>query len=528
VTESWWPADASHPLSAEPIGAVLERQAAMTPERAAVAEWLPEPGHPDGGALRAATYRELLADAQAAARGLLAFAEPGDRVGLWAANSLEWIVIEFAAALAGLVLVPLNPALTAHEASDLVRRSRCIAVLASEEFRGRRLLAEAREMTGTLPDLRAVIALPGWRDELPDDDSVRLPEPGPDSPFLIQYTSGTTGKPKGAVLTQRAALNVGVLTRPLLELGDAAVWCNPMPMHHVGGSVCVLFTVLASGGTMVVTSGFDPGMMLALLERTHATAMGAVPTMIVAMLDHPDFPRRDLSALSVVQIGGSTVAPSLIRRAEDAFGARIINSYGQSEAPSSVQSRPGDSDEAKALTIGRPGLHREARIIDPGSGATVPVGVTGELCIRSPLTMSGHLDDPGQTAATLDAEGWLHTGDLCSMDPAGQITIRGRLREVIIRGGENIYPAEVEDVLLRHPAVADVAVVGAADERWGEQVAAFVRFRPGAHADWDELEGYARASLAGFKVPRLWRDIEDFPTTASGKIQKFRLREMLA
>jgi fatty-acyl-CoA synthase len=491
------------------------------PDRPAIIERVTDG---DGAVMFACTsYAELFAAADAAARRLLSIAGPGERIGIWAPNSTEWVVIEYAAALAGLVLVPLNPALTDAELTDLIERSACVALFTVAEFRGRPLLDRATEVVG--PRVRRVLELATWRAQWTSSPTVELPVVTPDTPFLIQYTSGTTGAPKGAVLTQRAALNVGVLAGALLELGDGPVWCNPMPLHHVGGSVCVLLPVLAHGGTVVLTRSFDAGELLEMLERTSATVLGAVPTMLLALLDHPSFATRDLSALRLLQTGGSTVAPALIRRAETALGVRIVNAYGQSEAPSAAQTRLTDSDDIKALTIGRPGLHREARIVRTGTDETVGFGESGELLIRSPLTMTAYLDDPEQTATVFDENGWLHTGDLCSMAPDGVISIQGRIRDVIIRGGENIYPPEVENVLLQHPAISDVAVLGVPDERWGEQVGAVVRFRPGIPPAWAELETYARGSLAGFKVPRIWRAVDDFPTTASGKIQKFRLAE---
>jgi fatty-acyl-CoA synthase len=460
------------------------------------------------------------------AAGLLADASPGERVAVWAPNSTEWIVVEFAVARAGLVLVPVNPALTDGEAADLIARSGSVVVLAVPDFRGRDLLGAARGLVDRLPRLRRVLALPDLLGEFSGDGSA-LPDVDPDAPFLVQYTSGTTGRPKGAVLTQRAAYNVGALSVPVMGLPDGTVWLNPLPMHHVAASVAVLMSGLAVGGTIVLAA-FDPALMLDLAERCRVTAVGVVPVVLTALLDHPDTPSRDLSALEVIWIGGSTVAPSLIRRAETALGARVVNSYGQSESPAATSTRPDDSDEVKALTIGRPGLHREARIVRVGTSETAAHGESGELLLRSPVNMTGYDGDPEQTADVLDADGWLHTGDLCSMTADGVLTIRGRLKDVIIRGGENVYPAEVEEVLLRHPAVAEVAVLGSPDERWGEQIAAVVRFRPARRVDWGELAAHARSGLAGFKVPRLWREVDAFPTTASGKVQKFRLAEELA
>lgn len=526
LSKAYWPADTSVPLSVEPVGAVLVRRAAEHPDRPAVVECGTDGASGSGGP-PTLTYRELLDEARSVARGLLADARPGDRVAVWGPNSLEWVVVEFAAALAGLVLVPLNPALTEREAEDLIGRSGSVVVLAVPDFRGRDLLATARSLAERLPDLRSVHSLPNVLEEVGAGTTGALPEVGAGAPFLVQFTSGTTGVPKGAVLTQGTAFDVGAAMVPIMDVGEAPVWVNPLPLHHVGASVCGVMPALAAAGTYVTVTSFDPAALLSVLERCRATYFGAVPTVLLAMMELPDFAERDLTALRTVMIGGSVVAPELIHRAERSFGARIINGYGQSEAPSAAQTRLDDPAEVKAGTIGRAGLHREARIVRPGTTETADLGERGELCLRSPLTMTGYFDDPERTAETLDRDGWLHTGDLCSMDAEGNLTIHGRLREVVIRGGENVYPAEVEDVLLRHPAVADVAVVGAPDERWGEQVAAFVRFRPGADVDWSGLEAHARQSLAGFKVPRIWRTVDEFPLTASGKVQKFRLREVL-
>lgn len=512
-----WAAVTDFPLTAESVGTVLRRQASAVPDRLAIIECL------DDGVTSGTSYAALLDAATSAARVLLNLAVPGDRIAVWAPNSTEWVVVDYAAALAGLTLVPVNPALTDLEAADLIARSGCVAVFTVGEFRGRSLLDRAAMLD--TPRVRGVFDLHAWRHRTGPVVAGKLPDVHPQFSLLVQYTSGTTGAPKGAILTHQAAMNVGVLAGHSLALGDAPVWCNPMPLHHVGGSVCVLLTVLAQAGTVVLMPRFDAGQILAVLEQTGATILGALPTMLLAMLDHPHFGERDLSALAVVQTGGSTVAPALIRRAEAALGVRIVNAYGQSEAPSAAQTRSDDPDDVKAFTIGRPGLHREARIVRPGTDETVGFGVSGELVLRSQLVMTAYLDDSEQTAAALDASGWLRTGDLCSMAPDGVLTIRGRIREVIIRGGENVYPSEVENVLLAHPAIGDVAVLGVPDEHWGEQVGAVVRFRPGHQPSWVELESFARDALAGFKVPRIWRSVDDFPTTASGKIKKFRLTE---
>ncbi|MDT5067131.1 MAG: fatty-acyl-CoA synthase [Mycobacterium sp.] len=515
-----WPADTDLPLTDESVGTVLRRQAATVPDRAAIIECL---DNGTEGTPCPTSYAELLDAATSVARSLLEVADPGERIAVWAPNSTEWVVVEYAAALAGVTLVPVNPALTDLEAADLIARSGCVAVFTVNEFRGQSLLDRAAMLD--TPRVRSVFDLHTWRRRIGPVVDGELPNVHPQSCLLVQYTSGTTGVPKGAVLTHHAAMNVGVLGAHSLALGDAPVWCNPMPLHHVGGSVCVLLTVLAQAGTVVLMPKFDAGQILTVLERTGATVLGAVPTMLLALLDHPSFGEHDLGALKVVQTGGSTVAPALIRRAEAALEVRIVNAYGQSEAPSAAQTRFDDPDDVKAVTIGRPGLHREARIVRPGTNETIGFGMPGELVLRSPLTMTAYLDDPEQTAAAFEAGGWLRTGDLCSMAPDGVLTICGRIRDVIIRGGENVYPSEVENVLLAHPAISDVVVLGVPDEHWGEQVGAAVRFRRGRRPTWGELESFARDALAGFKVPRMWRSVDDFPTTASGKIQRFRLTD---
>ncbi|WP_428338912.1 class I adenylate-forming enzyme family protein [Mycobacterium sp.] len=512
---AYWPADTSVPLCDDTVGTVLRHNAVQAPDRAAVIEWLAADGR-----YRFMSYSELARAAGAGAAILLAVAEPGERVAVWSPNSTEWVVVEYAAALAGLVLVPLNPSLTDAEVCDLLSRSGCVAILSVAEFRGQRLLDRAAALA--IPQLRRIFDLAAWR--AGDIPARGLPHVSPEAAFLVQYTSGTTGAPKGAVLSHRVAMNVGTLSVPLLGLPEGAIWCHPLPLHHVGGSVCVLLTVLAQTGTIVLMPGFEAAAVLDALVATRATAVGVVPTVLLALLEHADAADTDLSALQLMTIGGAAVAPSLIRRAERTFGARVVNTYGQSEAPWIAQTRLDDPDEVKALTIGRAGLHREVRIVASGTAETVGCGVVGELAVRSPVMMTGYLDDPEQTAAAFDGDGFLHTGDLCSMAD-GVISFHGRCREVIIRGGENVYPTEVEKVLVSHPAVGDAAVLGVPDERWGEQVAAAVRFRDQDPPNWGELEAWARESLAGYKVPRVWRAVEEFPTTASGKVQKYILRE---
>ncbi|MFE5705393.1 class I adenylate-forming enzyme family protein [Rhodococcus koreensis] len=526
-TRSYRPADTSTALWEETAGTVLARHARNHPGSPAVTEWIPDVDTPGGGRTRTLTYAEVYEAAHAAAAGLLSAARPGDRIALWAPNSADWLIFEYAAALAGVALVPLNPAFTDREAVDLLKRTRCVVVLTVVEFRGQDLLARAQRLAVDVPSLRRCIDLDQWREAFADAPAVQLPDVSPDDPYLIQFTSGTTGEPKAAVLNHRAALNAGRMMLPAMELDDGVAWCSPMPMHHIAGTVCLAMSALSGRGHIVLFPKFDPTVMLELIERTKASVILSVPTMLMALLDDPTFADRDLSSMQVALCGGSTVAPSLIRRAEQAIGCKIVNAYGQSEAPSAIQTRLDDTDEVKAFTIGRPLQHREAQVVDPGTNEVVQYGEAGELWLRSPLNMSGYFEDTGSTGRTVDSDGWLHTGDLCAMSPEGVISIRGRLREVIIRGGENIYPSEIEDVLLQHPAVANVAIVGTPDERWGEQVAAFVKFRDDNNASWSDLEEHVRQRISHYKIPRIWRLVEDYPLTPSGKVQKFRLQQQL-
>lgn len=510
-SDALWSATTDVPLDRRAIGTIVVDTATAQPGATALV-W-PEPG-----GSRSWTWAELLDESEAFARRLQAIAGPGDVVAVFAANSPDWVFFEYGAALAGVTWTAINTASADVEIEHAVRTCCAKAVFADADHRGSPLLARIRAIAPDIPS----IELATWR-ELPLD-TTPLPAVDPDSPFLIQFTSGTTGKPKAAVLSHRAAFNCA--RYQMLRLRGTADdnWLNVLPLHHVGGSVCVLLSTLAVGAATTLSPAFDPGGVLRLIGRSHATIIGLVPTMQLALLDHPDFPASDLHSLRVVMSGGSVVPTSLIHRVEAACEATVINAYGQSESPSAIMTHMDDDDVTKAETIGRPLDQRDVRIVRP-DGSTAAFDEVGELTMRSPLTMDGYLGADGDE--TLDQDGWLHTGDLCSMDASGVLRIRGRVREVIIRGGENIYPAEVEEVMLRHPAIADIAVVGVPDERWGEVPIGC--YRPATDlqpADADLIE-FGRAELAGFKVPRRWIAMDAFPLTAAGKIKKFALREQL-
>ncbi|HUF96816.1 MAG TPA: class I adenylate-forming enzyme family protein [Ilumatobacter sp.] len=516
-SNAYWAAETGVPLDRRPVGTVVVDNASEYPHRTALL-W------PEAETLRAWTWTEVRDESEAFARRLLAIVEPGDVVAVFASNSPDWVFFEFGAAMAGVTFAAVNTALADAEVEHVLRASGARAVFADREFRGSPLLQRTRALTTDIP----AFDLAAWRELAATDRP--LPIVDADSSLLIQFTSGTTGKPKGAALSHLAAYNCA--RYQTMRIGGTVDdnWLNVMPMHHVGGSVCVLLAMLSVGATITLAPAFDPGPVLHLIEQSRATMIGLVPTMQLAVFDHPDFAAVDLGSLRFVISGGSVVPTSLIRRAESAFGATVVNAYGQSESPSASMTDPGDDDTTKAETIGQPLDQRDVRI-RRADGSTADFDEIGELVMRSPLTMSGYLGSSAGTIdvdGTIDADGWLHTGDLCSMDARGVLRIHGRSREVIIRGGENVYPAEVEGVMLRHPAIADIAVIGMQDAHWGEVPVGC--YRPATDelpADSD-LTAFGRTALAGFKVPNRWIPLDAFPLTAAGKVKKFELREHLA
>ncbi len=518
ITEANWPSTTDGPLEERPIGRILQDRAAEKPDRAAV-KW-----RSAGGDIESLSYADLLGAAGELAARILAVVERGQRLAIAASTSVDWLIGEYAAALAGTPLVPINPAFTDGEIAHLLETSDVRLVFADAEFRGTPLLDRLAPLVGTRT--ATLHRLDAWRD-LPRA-SGPLPEVSASEVFLVQFTSGTTGRPKGAQLSHRAAYNSAALMIDRFGAGADDNWLNTMPMHHVGGSVSIVLSMLSVGGTVTLMPTFDPALALELIAATSVTISGGVPTMLLAMLDHVSFSNTDLSSIRLLMSGGSMVAPSLIRRVESAFGVAIANAYGQSESPNATITSFDDDDETKATTIGRPLPHRAVKIAG-ADGSILGLGQAGEMWMRGPLVMDGYLGvEPEVNARTLDGDGWLHTGDLCSMDERGVVRIVGRLRDVVIRGGENIYPAEVEDVMLQHHAVAEIAVIAMPDDRWGEVPVGVLRVTAGATVDDAELERHGREHLAGFKVPRRWVSVEGFPLTASGKIKKFELQQQLA
>ena len=506
------------------LGELLREAAETVPDRIALISGVKDPAQ-----RRSWTYRELYAQAYLAAQVLGQKFQPGERVAVFAPNSPEWVMLEFACAMAGVVLVTINPAYRAKEVTYVLTQSRSSGVFVVPEYRGNRLLDTIEDVRDKCPDLREVIRLDQWPEFLGTNNDTHAPERdvSPHDPVMIQYTSGTTGFPKGALLHHRGLVNNAAHTLDRMQAKDGLVWLSFMPLFHTGGCVVCVLGAVAFKATQVLMEQFEPGLALELIEQYEVNAFNAVPTMLNAMLEHPDYATRDLSSLEALTSGGATVPMELVKVIEEEWGANVTIIFGQTEcSPVASMTRPDDSAEDKTMTLGRPMPNTEAKIIDPQTGETVACGVLGEFCTRGYHVMHRYFEMDEATATAIDDEGWLHTGDLCSMDERGFSKIEGRLKDMIIRGGENIYPRELEELLFRHPTVGDVAIVGLPDDYLGETVAAFLRAAPGQTMDRETLFGYLREHLSAQKTPAHWYELDQFPLTGSGKIQKFELRRM--
>jgi fatty-acyl-CoA synthase len=508
------------------FGELLQKAAEAAPNRLSLIAGVADP------ALRRQwTYAELYGEAQRTARALLTRFRPGERIAIWAQNIPEWVMLEFGAGMAGLILVTVNPAFRAKELEYVLKQSRSAGVFVVSGFRGNPMLETVQVVAPNCPELREIICFDDWNAfaAAGDDERIKLPIINPSDPVMIQYTSGTTGFPKGALLRHRGLLNNGADTADRMGVDAGDVFITTMPLFHTGGCVCCVIGSVSKLATQVLIEAFDPALVLEMFETYRGNAMIGVPTMLIAMLEHPTFPTRDLSSVKAICSGGSTVPAPLVKRFEEKLGAAFTIVFGQTEcSPVAAQTRINDSVEDKANTIGLPLPNMETKIIDVNTGKTVPIGTIGEFCTRGYHVMLGYFEMPNATAVAIDADGWLHTGDLCAMDGRGYCTVEGRLKDMIIRGGENIYPRELEDLLFRHPKVGEVAVIGVPHEKWGEEVAAFIRPAPGAVIDKEELIIYMHASLAPHKTPKHWFVVDAFPLTGSGKIQKYKLREAWA
>ncbi|WP_454620871.1 AMP-binding protein [Bradyrhizobium cenepequi] len=528
LRESYWAADGSRAILDISIGEALAGTVAKVPERIALIEIVPPPmGSPVGASStqRSWTYGELYSDARRCANWLLARFACGDRICVWAPNVPEWIVLQYGAALSGMVLVTANPALKSSELEYVLRQSRSTALFHLEQFRGVDTGAVAREMEHL--GIRRY-SFEGWLADVRSTPDAALPNIDPAHPAQIQYTSGTTGRPKGALLHHRGLITNASYVAARTGL-DASVLVSPMPLFHTAGSVMSVLGCLTSQSTLILPLLFEPATVLAAVEQMRGEVVFGVPTMLLALVESIKSAPRNLSSLRASASGGAPVPPELHRRVKDALGTPLLTVYGQTELSPIVSQTSFDDPEDKLVySSGRPLWNVEVRIADPIGLTVLPLGAEGEIQARGYQTMIEYFDDPEETRRTITPDGWLRTGDLGTMDSAGYLQVTGRLKDMIIRGGENIYPVEIEACLLRHPDVTDVAVFGAPDEKWGEVVAAAVRLSKGSSASVDELTAYCRETMAPHKAPSLWFGCTEFPLTASGKVQKFRLREALA
>jgi fatty-acyl-CoA synthase len=523
LTTSHWIPDGSGPplLDGVTVGSRLREVADEVPDRIALVEGLPTPDR------RQWTYAELLADAERCAQWLLAHFESGEHVAVWAHNLPEWVIVEYGAALAGMTLVTVNPSLQPEEVKYILGQSKAAGVLLVPEVRGNPLMAHIEVIRPELPELRHVFRLDQLNELTAGAPDVMLPAVGADDPAQIQYTSGTTGFPKGVMLRQGAIVNNARQWVHRVEIPDGVGMLLPMPLFHTAGCVMGVLGALDRRAKLVLMPMFEPGLFLELVEIDRTWYAGAVPTMLIAAMGHPDVSRRDLSAWKSVVSGGTQVPEALVRQIEDSLGVDFTIIYGQTEcSPVLTNTLPSDSAEDKGLTVGPPLAHTEIRIVDPTSLETMPIGTPGELWARGYFAMLGYFEMPEATAKTVTADGWVRTGDLAVMDERGYCRIVGRCKDMIIRGGENLFPAEIEEVLYRHPAVAEAAVVGLPDDRWGEVVGAFIRpHDPAAPPTITELRSHTRAHISPQKTPTRWYAVDGFPLTGSGKIQKFAIRE---
>jgi fatty-acyl-CoA synthase len=515
------------PLLGETIGANLERTVRRFGDREAVVSC--------HQAVRL-TYAEFDAAVDRVASGLIAAGiAKGERVGIWAPNCVEWVVVQFATAKVGAILVNINPAYRTHELEFALRHSGVKMLVSARAFKTSDYMAMVDEVRGGLPALQAVVFLDGaeWEELAAtpvDADALRerMATLAFDDAINIQYTSGTTGFPKGATLSHHNILNNGLLVGELVEYTEADRVCLPVPFYHCFGMVMGNLGAVSHGACIVIPApGFDPGATLSAVAQEGVTSLYGVPTMFIAELEHPDFASFDLTSLRTGIMAGSPCPVEVMKRVQrDMHMGEVGICYGMTEtSPVSTQTRPDDSLERRVSTVGRPGPHIEVKIVDPDTGLVRPHGEPGEFCTRGYSVMLGYWDEPEKTAEAIDAARWMHTGDLATMDADGYCNIVGRIKDMVIRGGENVYPREIEEFLYTHPDVSDVSVVGVPDERFGEELCAFVVTRGGSSLTEDEVREFCQGSLAHFKVPRYVVFTDGFPMTVTGKIQKFKMRE---
>lgn len=504
------------------------------------------------------TYADLQREANRMASGLLAIGlRPGDRVGIWSHNNAEWLITQIATAKAGIVLVNINPAYRIAELEYALNKVECKALITMTAFKTSNYLEMIRnlapELATSIPgqldcarllSLKTVIHL--GSSEIPGfmrfSDLMTQGSPSDEAlakigsalkqtdPINIQFTSGTTGFPKGATLTHRNVLNNGFFIGEAMRLTVADRLCIPVPLYHCFGMVLGNLAALTHGATIVYPNdAFDPLSVLQAVQEEKCTALHGVPTMFIAELDHPQFNEFDLTSLRTGIMAGSPCPIEVMKRVvRDMHMGEVTIAYGMTEtSPVSCQSTTDTPLEKRVSTVGTVQPHLEVKIASPESGEVLPVGSVGELCTRGYSVMAGYWDDPEKTAEAIDTDGWMHTGDLAVMDEDGYVNIAGRIKDMVIRGGENIYPREIEEFLYRHPAVQDVQVIGVPDRKYGEELCAWLILREGATITEDDIRTFCQGQIAHYKIPKYIRFVQNFPMTITGKVQKFRMRDLM-
>ncbi|RZI44575.1 AMP-binding protein [Herbaspirillum sp. HC18] len=504
------------------------------------------------------TYRQLQQESDRLASALLELGlRTGDRVGIWSHNNAQWLLTQIATAKAGIILVNINPAYRLAELEYALNKVGCKALITMTTFKTSDYIGMVQTIAPELanskpgalnaakvPTLKTVVQLgddnvPGMMRfvdlmAMGNPADTRLQQQGKTlkstDPINIQFTSGTTGFPKGATLTHRNVLNNGFFIGEAMRLTPQDRLCIPVPLYHCFGMVLGNLACLTHGATIVYPNeAFDPLSVLEAVQKERCTGLHGVPTMFIAELDHPRFKEFDLSTLRTGIMAGSPCPIEVMKRVvSDMNMSEVTIAYGMTEtSPVSCQSTTDTPLEKRVSTVGKTQPHLEVKIVDPESGATVPVGTSGELCTRGYSVMHGYWEDAQKTAEAIDAEGWMHTGDLAVMDAEGYVNISGRIKDMVIRGGENIYPREIEEFLYRHPSVQDVQVVGVPDKKYGEELCAWIVLRPGATLDEAGVREFCKGQIAHYKVPRYIRFVETFPMTITGKVQKFKMRELM-
>jgi fatty-acyl-CoA synthase len=535
------------PLLRETIGSLFDR----TVEK-----------YPDGEALIARhqgirwTYSEYKKEVEDLATGLLALGlEPGERIGIWAPNCFEWCLTQYATAKIGAIMVNINPAYRVFELEYALNKSGCRAIIAAERFKSSEYLQMIRDLapelencepgrlvSTKLPSLEMVIRLgegktPGM---LNFADVCRMggghelerlrriqSRLTPSDSINIQFTSGTTGNPKGATLTHHNIVNNAHIVASGMKFTHRDRLCLPVPLYHCFGMVMGSLACVSKGATVVLPAdAFEPASVLEAVQAERCTALHGVPTMFIAELDHPGFNQYDLSSLRTGIMAGALCPAEVMKQVIGRMNmAEVLIAYGQTEcSPVNHMTAPDDTISHRVESVGKAGPHLEVKLVDE-QGHIVPIGEPGDICARGYAVMQGYWNDPGQTAATVDKEGWLHSGDLGVMDEDGYVQVVGRIKDMIIRGGENIYPKEIEEFLYTHPGIQDAQVIGVPDEKYGEEVCAWIKPKEGVELSIDEIREFCRKRIAYFKVPRYIRLVDEFPMTVTGKIQKFKMRE---